>query len=93
MSNKIIKFGAEWCGPCKAMKPQITKFKELIQESDVEVLDIDVDAEENLELSRKYGVRSIPYTVFLKDDNVERTMTGLKTSSELYQAFQEIYQN
>jgi thioredoxin 1 len=93
MSNKIIKFGAEWCGPCKAMKPQMEKFKELILESDVEVLDIDVDAEENADLARQYGVRSIPYTVFLKDDKVERAVTGLKTSNELYQAFQEIYQN
>jgi thioredoxin 1 len=93
MSNKIIKFGAEWCGPCKAMKPQIEKFKEMINESDVEVLDVDVDAEESADMAREYGVRSIPFTVFLKDGKVEKTMSGLKSSSDLFQAYQEIYQN
>jgi thioredoxin 1 len=93
MENKIIKFGAEWCGPCKAMKPQIEKFKQMIDESDVEVLDVDVDSEENADMARKYGVRSIPFTVFLKDGEVKKTLSGLKSSSDLFQAFQEIYQN
>lgn len=93
MENKIIKFGAEWCGPCKAMKPQIEKFKQMINESDVEVLDIDVDSEENADMAREYGVRSIPFTVFLKDGKVEKTMSGLKTSSQLFETYKTIYEN
>lgn len=93
MENKIIKFGADWCGPCKAMKPQMEKFKKLIQESNIEVLDLDIDAEENVELAQQYGVRSIPYTVFIKNDKLEKHMVGMKTSDELYEVFQEIYQN
>jgi thioredoxin 1 len=91
--DKIIKFGAEWCGPCRAMKPQIESFKSMISESNIEVLDLDVDAEENMEIASSYGVRSIPYTVFLKDGQVVKTMTGMKTSSELFETYKEVYEN
>lgn len=90
--KQIIKFGAEWCGPCKAMKPQIEKFRELIQDSDVEVLEFDIDVEENSIISMEYGVRSIPYTVFLEDGKVKKSLVGMKTSVELYDTFKEVYE-
>jgi len=93
MNNKIIKFGAEWCGPCKAMKPHIEQFKGMIAESDIEVLDLDVDKEENVELSNQYGVRSIPHTVFIKDGETVKTVTGLKTSEDLYTIYKQIYES
>ena len=67
MENKIIKFGAAWCGPCNAMAPQLESFKTMMAESDVDVIDIDIDAEENAEIAQQYGVRSIPMTVFIKE--------------------------
>jgi len=93
MSKTIIKFGAEWCGPCKAIKPQMDKFKELIQKSDTIFVDVDVDSLETMDMTTKYKVRSIPYIVFLKDEIVEKTLSGMKTADELYKTFKEIYEN
>jgi thioredoxin 1 len=86
--NKVIKFSASWCNPCKAMAPQFEKFKEMVGE-DVEVVDLDVD--QNSEEASKYGVRSIPYTAFIKDDVVQKALVGVQSADSLFSAYQETY--
>jgi thioredoxin 1 len=87
--NKVIKFSADWCGPCKAMKPQFDKFHNSLKESGVEMVDLDVD--QNHEEASKYGVRSIPFTVFIKDDMVAKSLVGMQTTKQLTEAFNEVY--
>ena len=87
--NKVIKFSATWCQPCKAMKPQFVKFQDSLKEEDVEILDLDVDQDH--EDAAKYGVRSIPYTIFIKDDKVVKALTGVQTASQLSKVFDEVY--
>jgi len=59
----LIKFGAEWCGPCQHIKSYChNKFKNL--SSKVMCFDIDIDKKENMELylayKQKKMVKSIP---------------------------------
>jgi len=89
--NKVIKFSAEWCGPCKAMKPQFEKFQEAVKEEGVEIVDLDVDVHH--EEASKYGVRSIPFTVFIKDDKVAESHRGMMTTAKLTETFNEVYKN
>jgi thioredoxin 1 len=86
--DKVIKFSATWCNPCKAMAPAFEKFKEMVGEG-VEVVDHDVD--EYSEEASKYGVRSIPYTAFIKDDKVQKALVGVQSADSLFSAYQEIY--
>lgn len=59
----LIKFGAAWCGPCKAMEPAL---KEIIDERpDIKVFDLDVD--ENEELVQLFQVRNIPVMFLIKE--------------------------
>ena len=55
----LIKFGASWCGPCKAMEPVLKEVAEA--RPDVKVIELDVDNEE--EMVQLFRVRSVP-TVF-----------------------------
>lgn len=89
--NQVIKFSAEWCGPCRAMKPQFEKFQESVKDTGVEVIDADVDKEH--ELAEKYGVRSIPYTVFVKDGKIEESFRGVQTADVLTKTFNEVFSN
>ena len=59
---KVLKFYADWCGPCKALSETIEKFYTL----QVPVENIDID--KNVDISVQYGVRSVP-TCILVDEN------------------------
>ena len=60
--KKILKFQAEWCGPCHAIRPAINQIS---AETGIEVEEIDIDV--NNEVSDKYAVASIPTIVLLED--------------------------
>lgn len=76
MSDKIYRFTASWCQPCKMLARYLEDAK---IDTPIEVVDIDVHpefAQENL-------VRSIP-TLIYKRDGVEVTRSvGMKNSAEL----------
>ena len=67
----IVKFGAEWCGPCRMVKPIIEKFS-----ADNKIFDIDVDDEENKSLAKEYGIRSIPTVIFFKNGEIIDKQVG-----------------
>lgn len=89
--NKVIKFSAAWCGPCKTMKSHYDKFADEVKGKGVDVLDLDVDT--NSEEASKYGVRSIPFTVFIKDDKVVDKISGVADTAALLTKYTEVYQN
>jgi len=59
----IIKFGAEWCGPCKNIKPAWNQWIQNLTPNII-IADIDIDIQENFELymslKSKKMVKSIP---------------------------------
>ena len=59
----FIDFWAEWCGPCKRFAPVF----EQASEQYPDVTFAKVDTEDQLELSARYGVRSIPTLVIYRD--------------------------
>lgn len=87
--NKIIKFGAPWCGGCNSMKPMFEKFKEEAASEAVEILDINVDTDPDE--ATKYGVQSIPFTVFIKDGEVVKAVKGIMNTSKLHETYKEIF--
>ena len=56
----LVDFFATWCGPCKMLAPVLEKV-----ESDIKVIKVDTD--EFDELSREYGVMSIPTLVLIEN--------------------------
>lgn len=80
---KVIKFGAEWCGPCKMLEPTIVSLKEKfnVEGSGVEVISVDVD--EDPESSSKYGIRNVPTIIFEKEGTVVERMVGVRQPAEI----------
>jgi len=69
----LVDFWAAWCGPCKMIAPILEELAEQF-DGKVKVGKLDVDA--NQQTAIKYGVRSIPTVLLLKDGEVKETIIG-----------------
>ena len=75
MALTLIDFYADWCGPCKVMKPIFDKIKPEY-EGKVEFKKIDVEAD--VQMASKFGVLSIPTFVLVNgEDEVSRKMGAM----------------
>src|SRR5207247_8794048 len=64
----MVDFWAEWCGPCRALSPAL---EELASESAGRVTLATVNVDENPGLAARYGIRSIPTLLFVKQGKVD----------------------
>ena len=60
----LVDFYAEWCGPCKIMKPRLLDVAERMGEK-AKVVEIDVDREK--ELTERYRIQSVPTFIIFKN--------------------------
>jgi thioredoxin 1 len=60
---EVKRFSAVWCGPCRALAPVMEGIKAGHSDVVFETIDVDVDHEQ----ASKYGIRSVPTVVFVKD--------------------------
>ena len=70
----VIKFGAEWCGPCVRFAPQFERLAE--ENQDIDFVHVDVD--EFPDIANKYNVTALPSLVFVKYGEVLAKQQGVK---------------
>jgi thioredoxin 1 len=76
----MVDFWAEWCGPCRAIAPALD---ELVRASDGRVSLAKVNVDENPGLAARYGIRSIPTILFVKDGKVVDQVIGAVPKAQL----------
>ena len=79
----LVDFYAEWCGPCKMMKPILEDVKAMKGEK-VRVVKVDVDKHQ--ELAAYYQIQSVPTLMIFKDGKQLWRQSGVlqaKALSEL----------
>lgn len=85
---KLWDFSAEWCPPCKQLKPIIAQL-ETEYAGKVEIRTIDTDQEK--ELAQKFGVQAIPTLVYLDASGKELDRSvGLVEKSAIVAKFKTL---
>lgn len=86
MIKKIIKFGADFCQPCKVYHKYFEEVKDKFKDITFE----EIDCEEDEETSDKYGIKNVPTTIFLdENNNIIYRKSGVITTDELTKIIDE----
>jgi len=75
----MVDFWAEWCVPCHMVSPVV---EEIGQETEgLSVAKVNVD--ENPEVTRQYGVMSIPTLIVFKDGQEKARVVGARSKDAI----------
>ena len=78
----LVDFWAEWCGPCKMISPVLEEIAEE-QAGKIQIVKLNID--DNLEVTRRFDVMSIPTLILFKDGQPEVRLIGAKPKGQLLQ--------
>ena len=75
----LADFNADWCGPCKMLKPILDAVAK--ENDDVKIVSINIDDED--ELAEKYNIISIPCLVLFENGKETKRNVGLISKSDV----------
>jgi len=76
----LVDFYADWCVPCRKMKPYIDEISTTMSDN---VLVIRINTDENQSLCRELGIATIPVLQLYKNKSLTWTNSGSITKEEL----------
>jgi len=79
----LVKFGADWCGPCKMLEPVLTE----VANDGYTVYSVDADQEPDLTV--KYGVRGVPTMFLFENGKILRQVSGAMPKNKVIEFIEE----
>ena len=69
----LVDFWAVWCAPCQMIVPTLEHLSQNYKEK-LKVFKLNID--ENMKISAKFGIRSIPTLLLFKGGELKETIVG-----------------
>lgn len=82
----LVDFFAEWCGPCKAMKPVLEELKSKVGEK-ARIIKVDVD--KSPQVASDFQIRGVPTLILFKEGVVKWRQSGVVSASNLERIIQQ----
>ena len=76
----LIDFFAEWCGPCKLMKPILTDLRKRMGDK-IRILKVDVDR--SPVVSSAFEIQSVPTLMLIQNKNILWRQAGVMQAGQL----------
>jgi thioredoxin 1 len=83
----LVDFYADWCGPCRMMKPILEEVKKKLGDS-VTILKVNVD--QNPATAQAYHISGIPALLIFKKGEIKWRQAGVVPAHQLVQQLQTI---
>ena len=87
--KSVVKFSADWCGPCNVLSKNIINLNEN-KVNNFKFGEINVDDDFAEEITGKFGIRNIPVLVYFNNGKEIKRSIGLKTTEELYKELNDV---
>ena len=72
----LVDFYADWCGPCRAMKPVVHKLADRYK-GRIKIVTVDITEHEDI--SRAWHIKSIPDIRIYKNGNLDKMNQGYRS--------------
>jgi len=83
-SNKpvLVDFYADWCAPCRMMKPILEEVKQKMGD---EAIIIKVDVDKNPAVAEAYNISGIPALLIFRNGEIKWRQAGVVQANQLIQ--------
>ncbi|MDR3244703.1 MAG: thioredoxin [Elusimicrobiota bacterium] len=83
----LVDFWAPWCGPCKMLSPVI---EDISKEYERKIKVAKLNTDDNMDISAKFQITSIPSLIFFKDGVQVEKSVGFKQKNDLKKMIDEL---
>lgn len=78
----LVDFHATWCGPCKQMAPELTRFA---RENAARLRVIKIDIDKNQQTAAQFQIQGVPTLILFKNGKILWRQSGAMSAAQISQ--------